>query len=62
MAERAPTSPCTNVCTLDSAGCCQGCYRHIDEIVRWGQMSAREQWAVLALLDKRRRERESAPV
>ena len=59
MAQPAPTSPCINVCTLDPDGVCMGCLRRVDEIARWGRMSAVEQWAVLARLEQRRRERES---
>jgi len=58
MAEQAPTSPCINVCILDPDGYCTGCFRHVNEIAKWGRMSAGEQWAVLARLDRRRRERE----
>lgn len=54
----APASPCINVCTLDERAYCLGCYRHLDEIARWGRMSAEEQWAVIAALGERRRQRE----
>jgi uncharacterized protein len=31
-------SPCISVCQMDAAtGWCRGCYRTMDEIVRWGQ-------------------------
>ena len=59
MAVQAPTSPCINVCTLDMRGYCMGCLRHVDEIAGWSRMTAHEQWAVLAQLEQRRRERES---
>jgi uncharacterized protein len=61
MSDRAPTSPCINVCTLDATDVCHGCYRHIGEIAAWSQLSAREQWAVLARAEHRRREREALP-
>lgn len=28
-------SPCIGLCTLDTASVCQGCGRHIDEIMQW---------------------------
>ena len=50
MSEPRPASPCVNVCILDAARNCTGCGRTIDEIARWGQMSAAEQWQVIARL------------
>jgi uncharacterized protein len=49
-----PASPCVNVCALDSSGTCVGCRRTIDEIARWGRMSAEEQWQVVARLERER--------
>jgi len=43
-----------NVCVLDADRCCKGCGRTVDEIARWGRMSAQEQWAVIARLDRLR--------
>jgi predicted Fe-S protein YdhL (DUF1289 family) len=43
-----------NVCVLDADRCCTGCGRTLDEIARWGRMSAQEQWAVIARLDRSR--------
>ncbi len=54
MVETAPASPCMNVCVLDADRCCTGCGRTLDEIARWGRMSAAEQWAVIARLDRSR--------
>jgi predicted Fe-S protein YdhL (DUF1289 family) len=31
-------TPCIGVCTLDSAGCCDGCFRTGDEIAGWLSM------------------------
>jgi uncharacterized protein len=56
VSERRPESPCIKVCVLDSQACCTGCGRTIDEIARWSRMSAREQWAVIARLERARRE------
>ncbi len=53
MPPAAPTSPCISVCVLDAAGLCTGCRRSIDEITRWGRMSAQEQWAVIESLPGR---------
>jgi predicted Fe-S protein YdhL (DUF1289 family) len=54
MADISPSSPCMNVCVLDADRCCTGCRRTLDEIARWGRMSAAEQWAVVARLDRLR--------
>jgi predicted Fe-S protein YdhL (DUF1289 family) len=51
-----PASPCMNVCVLDEHRACSGCRRTLDEIARWGRMSAAEQWAVIARLDRLRAE------
>jgi hypothetical protein len=45
-----------NVCVLDAQRCCTGCRRTLDEIARWGRMSAAEQWAVIARLERVRAE------
>jgi predicted Fe-S protein YdhL (DUF1289 family) len=49
-----PASPCLNVCVLDAARSCIGCHRTLDEIARWGRMSAEEQWQVVARLERLR--------
>jgi predicted Fe-S protein YdhL (DUF1289 family) len=51
-----PASPCVNVCMLDASRTCVGCRRTIDEIARWGSMSAAEQWQVVERLECERRE------
>jgi uncharacterized protein len=56
-----PASPCINVCVLDGKGLCLGCLRSGDEIARWRDMSAAEQWRLLDRLAERRAER-AAPV
>jgi hypothetical protein len=43
-----------NVCVLDERRECRGCRRTLDEIARWGRMSAEEQWAVIARLERLR--------
>tara|TARA_B100000780_G_scaffold252914_1_gene200273 strand:+ start:660 stop:836 length:177 start_codon:yes stop_codon:yes gene_type:complete len=32
------TSPCVNICHLDSDDICQGCFRSSDEIAQWGSL------------------------
>ena len=50
-------SPCINICTLDArSGLCLGCGRTIDEIARWGAMSAIERARIMAELPARRTE------
>jgi predicted Fe-S protein YdhL (DUF1289 family) len=44
------------VCVLDAGNCCTGCRRTVVEIARWGRMSADEQWAVIARLERARAE------
>jgi predicted Fe-S protein YdhL (DUF1289 family) len=49
-----PASPCINVCVLGAAGHCLGCLRTGDEIARWRDMTAREQWQLIDVLAERR--------
>lgn len=56
MTQARPASPCINVCVLDDARTCVGCRRTLDEIARWGQMGAAEQWQVIARLEHVRRQ------
>jgi predicted Fe-S protein YdhL (DUF1289 family) len=46
-------SPCVSLCRMREAdGLCQGCWRTLDEIVRWAQMGDEEKrtvWCQLAL-------------
>jgi predicted Fe-S protein YdhL (DUF1289 family) len=57
MDQPAPMSPCVNLCTLDLAGVCIGCFRSVDEITRWTSMSAAERWRVIEAAERRRRAR-----
>jgi predicted Fe-S protein YdhL (DUF1289 family) len=52
-----PASPCINVCVLGAAGYCLGCLRTGDEIARWRDMSASEQWQLIDELARRRAQR-----
>jgi uncharacterized protein len=49
----APASPCINVCVLGTNGYCLGCLRTGDEIARWREMSAGEQWTLIDRLAER---------
>lgn len=48
-------SPCISVCYLDDDGLCEGCYRTVDEIAEWIQMSNDDKRAVLVKCNERRR-------
>ena len=48
-------SPCAGVCILNTqTKFCLGCYRTINEIARWQDMSADDQHSVMTELIKRR--------
>ena len=48
-------SPCAGVCILNTqTKFCLGCYRTINEIARWQDMSADDQHMVMTKLVKRR--------
>ena len=48
-------SPCIAVCRLDlSKDYCDGCWRTLNEIARWRDMSDTERLEVLAAIEKRR--------
>jgi predicted Fe-S protein YdhL (DUF1289 family) len=51
-------SPCINICALDKAGFCLGCFRTVDEITRWSKVSNEERRAILAQVAIRRGESE----
>jgi monothiol glutaredoxin len=54
MIER-PQSPCIKVCVLVTGNRCSGCLRTVDEIATWGSMSAQAQWALVKVLEERRK-------
>jgi len=55
-----PASPCTRVCRIDeSTGRCAGCGRTLDEIARWGGMTAAERATVWARLEGKAQSRPS---
>lgn len=49
-----PQSPCIKVCAL-MGNRCSGCLRTLEEIAAWGGMSAEAQWALLKVLENRRK-------
>ncbi|MBI2748288.1 MAG: DUF1289 domain-containing protein [Burkholderiales bacterium] len=47
-------SPCNKVCVMNAeTGLCRGCYRTLDEIARWGEMSDGEREEVIKKLAAR---------
>ncbi len=47
-------SPCIGVCTMnDTTGFCQGCYRTVEEIREWWNMTDQEREKVMGVLDQR---------
>lgn len=47
-------SPCIGVCAIDeSNGFCLGCYRTVDEIKAWFDMSQTEKKELMVQLDER---------
>ena len=57
----AVLSPCIKVCTLDPSGqLCLGCFRTIDEIGLWSQLSNGERAQVVTQLSERRSRHEAS--
>lgn len=49
-------SPCTGVCRISgTTGLCEGCFRSLDEIARWGVMGPAARRAVMEELPGRKR-------
>jgi hypothetical protein len=47
-------SPCIGVCAMnDTTGFCMGCYRTVDEIREWWNMTDQEREKVMGTLDQR---------
>ncbi|WP_250463662.1 DUF1289 domain-containing protein [Microbulbifer litoralis] len=55
-AERPVKSPCVSVCVLNAADICEGCFRSVAEISRWGSMDNDERRAVLENCNERARQ------
>lgn len=50
-----PPSPCNFTCVVDrKKNHCVGCFRTLEEIGAWEQMTAQQQWDVLDRADERR--------
>jgi hypothetical protein len=47
-------SPCVRNCCLNEENVCLGCFRHIDEIVGWGEAGDAERLEVLLNVAQRR--------
>ena len=43
-------SPCVSVCVLNDEDICEGCWRSVQEITRWGAMDNDERRVVLSKL------------
>jgi predicted Fe-S protein YdhL (DUF1289 family) len=58
QAERdEPVSPCVSICRMNpDRKLCEGCFRTLDEIAAWSQLSAEQKRAVLQQLPARRGE------
>jgi predicted Fe-S protein YdhL (DUF1289 family) len=46
-------SPCVLICRLNSENYCIGCFRHLDEIRDWSEMSVKEQQTIMEQLETR---------
>jgi len=47
-------SPCIKLCVIEpGSGLCRGCNRRIEEIARWGTMSAAERARIMSQLPRR---------
>ena len=47
-------SPCVRNCCLDEGDVCLGCFRHVDEIMQWREMTEYQKQAVIILTAERR--------
>jgi predicted Fe-S protein YdhL (DUF1289 family) len=48
-------SPCISLCRMNAeSGLCEGCFRSLDEIARWGSRSDAEKRDILARVSERR--------
>ncbi|MEY8215690.1 MAG: DUF1289 domain-containing protein [Colwellia sp.] len=51
-------SPCVRNCCLDADDICQGCFRHIDEIISWRSYSDEEKQQVETLCRQRQEDKQ----
>lgn len=54
------SSPCMNICQLDSQDVCIGCLRTRDEIARWTRMTEGERLSIIAMLKHRKSKKRAA--
>ena len=47
-------SPCVRNCCLDEDDVCLGCFRHVDEIMQWRELTEPQKQAVITLTVERR--------
>ena len=62
MTDSAPVidSPCVDICVYDAKNdFCSGCYRRLDEIKTWMELSPRARCVIMSELDGRRRAAEA---
>lgn len=52
--ETTVKSPCRNICKYNKHRICIGCYRSLDEIIRWPKMSNEERLKVLEYVNERK--------
>jgi len=50
-------NPCIRHCCLDQDDICLGCYRSVDEILRWSQSSNQQRQEILRACTRRKAER-----
>lgn len=51
------TSPCVRNCCLGKDDVCLGCFRTIEEIIRWGDANDEEKRMILVKANERQRKR-----
>jgi len=47
-------SPCIRNCCLDKSDICMGCFRHVDEIIRWQNAPQEEKEKILLRAERRK--------
>lgn len=52
--EEQVMSPCVGICCPDQNDVCMGCFRTMDEITRWWDMSSTEKKQLLLELESRK--------
>ncbi len=47
-------SPCVSICRLDKDNVCMGCYRTVEEVREWYNLSNEEKQKILDAIEKRK--------